>query len=302
MEQPHRFPVPADRPAGPRRHRLAARRLDGALRAGAIASTTGATTSTSSAARSPRSSGADKAKTVPSGLQQIWVPALGRADRCITCHQAVRWKGFEIGRGAVPHPPEGAAQGRIRSRSSAAPRATAARAGRSTRIRRTARSSTGRSRCWARRSARPTRSSTNKSALMQMNCNVCHRYDRETKGADVINLAKKLVTRQGLPRLPRDQRPRRHDRPRPDVRRRQGARAVRLRPPVGPEDGVRLARRAPQGPARARARHGDAELPPHAPRRRRRSRCWSCRGAESPVPAAYRAGRAAHRSADAGGE
>ena len=25
----------------------------------------------------------------------------------------------------------------------------------------------------------------NKAALMQMNCNVCHRYDRETKGADV---------------------------------------------------------------------------------------------------------------------
>ena len=24
----------------------------------------------------------------------------------------------------------------------------------------------------------------NKAALMQMNCNTCHRYDRETKGAD----------------------------------------------------------------------------------------------------------------------
>src|SRR5262249_56357738 len=39
--------------------------------------------------------GADKARTVPSGLQQIWVPSLGRADRCITCHQATAWKGFE---------------------------------------------------------------------------------------------------------------------------------------------------------------------------------------------------------------
>src|SRR5262249_52090240 len=39
--------------------------------------------------------GADKAKAVPSGIQQGWVPGLGRAARCQTCHQAVRWKGFE---------------------------------------------------------------------------------------------------------------------------------------------------------------------------------------------------------------
>ena len=36
-----------------------------------------------------------------------------------------------------------------------------------------------------------------KGALMQMNCNVCHRYDRETKGADLINLGKKLVNEKG---------------------------------------------------------------------------------------------------------
>ena len=39
--------------------------------------------------------GADKAATVPSGITQIWVPGLSRADRCQTCHQAVSWKGFE---------------------------------------------------------------------------------------------------------------------------------------------------------------------------------------------------------------
>ena len=37
----------------------------------------------------------------------------------------------------------------------------------------------------------------NKKALMQMNCNVCHRFDRETKGADFINLGKKLVQEKG---------------------------------------------------------------------------------------------------------
>ncbi len=32
---------------------------------------------------------------------------------------------------------------------------------------------------------------------MQMNCNVCHRYDRETKGAEFINLGKTLVKEKG---------------------------------------------------------------------------------------------------------
>ena len=36
-----------------------------------------------------------------------------------------------------------------------------------------------------------------KSALMQMNCNVCHRYDRETAGANAINLGKQLVREKG---------------------------------------------------------------------------------------------------------
>src|SRR5512140_3793890 len=39
--------------------------------------------------------GAEKAKTAPSGMQQVWVPALGNADRCVTCQQATAWKGFE---------------------------------------------------------------------------------------------------------------------------------------------------------------------------------------------------------------
>jgi hypothetical protein len=39
--------------------------------------------------------GADKARTIPSGVGQIWVPDLRRADRCVTCHQGVYWKGFE---------------------------------------------------------------------------------------------------------------------------------------------------------------------------------------------------------------
>ena len=51
--------------------------------------------------------GAEKASQVPSGLQQIWVPALGRADRCISCHQATGWPGLESAEHPFrTHPPE----------------------------------------------------------------------------------------------------------------------------------------------------------------------------------------------------
>jgi cytochrome c2 len=39
--------------------------------------------------------------------------------------------------------------------------------------------------------------SDNPAALMEVNCNLCHRYDRETAGAPMINLAKKLVREKG---------------------------------------------------------------------------------------------------------
>jgi mono/diheme cytochrome c family protein len=36
-----------------------------------------------------------------------------------------------------------------------------------------------------------------KAAFLQMNCNLCHRYDRETPGMDAINLGKSLVRDKG---------------------------------------------------------------------------------------------------------
>ncbi len=51
--------------------------------------------------------GEEKASTVPSGMLQVWVPALRRADRCVMCHQATSWKGFEDAREPLPHAPAG---------------------------------------------------------------------------------------------------------------------------------------------------------------------------------------------------
>ena len=190
----------------------------------------------------------------PTGIQQVWVAGLRRADRCITCHQAVAWKGFEQAEEPCrTHPPEPLKTHPVeRVRLHVVPRRPGL--GHRHRRPRTARSRTGRSRCSAASLGEAYSLADNKNALLQMNCNVCHRYDRETHGRRRDQPRQAAGRREGLPRLPRDQR--RGGTIGPDLTdgRREGARAVRLRPAVGPADRVRLARRALQGSARARRR------------------------------------------------
>ncbi|HEX6835895.1 MAG TPA: c-type cytochrome, partial [Polyangia bacterium] len=99
---------------------------------------------------------------------QIWLPELKRADRCTTCHQAVSWKGFENAEEPLrTHPAEILKQHPVEKYG-----------------------------CTACHGGQP-HAVDDKSALMQMNCNSCHRYDRETPGASEINLAKKIVREKG---------------------------------------------------------------------------------------------------------
>ncbi len=140
--------------------------------------------------------GADKAKTVPAGLQQIWVPSLGHADRCVTCHQAGSWRGFETAdepyrtHPAEPlkqHPPETFG-------------CTSCHGGQGWAV--DADPAHGPVAFWEEPLLGATLGEAygivdDKAALLQMNCNVCHRFDRETKGAAAINLAKQLVRDKG---------------------------------------------------------------------------------------------------------
>lgn len=140
--------------------------------------------------------GADKAKIAPTGLQQIWVPSLGRADRCVTCHQATTWKGFESA--AEPfrtHPAEPLKNHPIDKFG-----CTACHGGQGWAV--DAGPAHGPVEHWeepmlGRELGAAYSLVDNKAALMQMNCNTCHRYDRETKGAEMINLAKQLVKDKG---------------------------------------------------------------------------------------------------------
>ena len=140
--------------------------------------------------------GAERAATVPSGLQQVWVPGLRRADRCITCHQAVAWKGFEAAEQPYrTHPVEP-----LTSHPAERFGCSACHGGQGWAIDTAA--AHGEVAHWeepllGKPLGEAYSLAGSKAALMQMNCNLCHRYERETRGADMINHAKLLVQEKG---------------------------------------------------------------------------------------------------------
>ncbi len=140
--------------------------------------------------------GEEKAASVPSGIQQIWVPSLGNADRCITCHQATRWPGFE----QAEEPYRTHAQGPFKDHPPERYGCTSCHGGQGWAV--DVAPAHGPVEHWETPVLGEVLGEEysiveKKNALMQMNCNVCHRYDRETKGADFINLGKKLVQEKG---------------------------------------------------------------------------------------------------------
>ena len=140
--------------------------------------------------------GEEKAAAVPSGMLQVWVPALRRADRCVMCHQAISWKGFEDAEEPFrTHPPAILASHPVERYG-----CTSCHGGQGYAV--DVEQAHGPVRFWEEPVLGPTLGGEyslagNKGALLQMNCNVCHRFDRETKGAGALNLAKKLVLEKG---------------------------------------------------------------------------------------------------------
>jgi cytochrome c551/c552 len=140
--------------------------------------------------------GADKAADVPTGLQQIWVADLERADRCTTCHLGVAWKGFE----KADHPYRTHPEAPLKTHPLEKFGCTSCHGGQGWAIDTAA--AHGEVAHWeepllSRSLGESYTLAGDKNALMQMNCNTCHRYDRETTGATAINLAKRLVTEKG---------------------------------------------------------------------------------------------------------
>jgi cytochrome c2 len=135
--------------------------------------------------------GADRAAQAPRGLQQIWVKDLNRVDRCVTCHQGMDWKGLE----SAPNPFKSHPQEILKKHPLSQYGCTVCHGGQGYATDMEA--AHGFTPDWEQpllgKQVSDLYLVKDRKAMMQMNCNVCHRYDRETAGADYINQGKQLV-------------------------------------------------------------------------------------------------------------
>ncbi|MCP4634070.1 MAG: cbb3-type cytochrome c oxidase subunit II [candidate division Zixibacteria bacterium] len=136
--------------------------------------------------------GIEKAEKIPQGIQQIWVEDLNRVDRCMTCHQGIFWPGFE--REPQPyatHPNLEIFNNHLADDYGC----TICHGGQGYAV--DFISAHGFSEFWEEPLLASVVASDynigERNAMIEINCNVCHRYERETEGMPYINLAKDLI-------------------------------------------------------------------------------------------------------------
>lgn len=139
--------------------------------------------------------GPERAGQVRSGFQQVYLKALNRTDRCITCHQAVEWVGLEN----APEPFRTHPREILKTHPILRYGCTTCHGGQGYATDMEA--AHGLIEHWEEpvlgKELGDFYVMSDKKALMQMQCNACHRFDRETKGAGYINRAKQLVAEKG---------------------------------------------------------------------------------------------------------
>jgi cytochrome c2 len=139
--------------------------------------------------------GKERAEAIPTGLQQIYVQELRLADRCITCHQGVEWRGLEN----APQPFRTHPKEILEKHPIVKYGCTTCHGGQGYATE--TRAAHGFVEHWEEpllgRELGEFYVMSDKKALLQMNCNSCHRYDKQTQGAEYINRAKQLVMEKG---------------------------------------------------------------------------------------------------------
>ena len=142
--------------------------------------------------------GEKAAKKIEFGIKQIWNPELGITDRCITCHMGVSWKGLEdVDLPFNTHPdPE-----LIKKHPFEKFGCTPCHGGQGYAT--TYDDAHGWVPNWEE--VDPLLDSQlvedyllkDETGFLQMKCNSCHRYQRNVKGMDFLNMAKEIVQKRG---------------------------------------------------------------------------------------------------------
>ncbi|MCP4147216.1 MAG: c-type cytochrome [bacterium] len=135
--------------------------------------------------------GKEKAASIDFGLKQIYLEELGRVDRCVTCHMGMEWQGLERAKNPYKsHPKKPLKNHPIKEYG-----CTLCHGGQGYGV--SYKTAHGFVKYWDEPmlGLRLERRLDFKSRgiLLQTNCNVCHRYQREVEGMSYINTAKKLV-------------------------------------------------------------------------------------------------------------
>ncbi|MFN0170327.1 MAG: c-type cytochrome [Bryobacteraceae bacterium] len=140
--------------------------------------------------------GEARARNIPTGIQQVWVKPLGRADRCVTCHQGIEWKGLD----SAPHPYRSHPKEILDKHPLSRYGCTVCHGGQGYAVNMAGAHAVDEA-FWEQpllgSDLAKTYSVSDRKAMLQSNCNLCHRYDRETKGADYLNYSKQLIRDKG---------------------------------------------------------------------------------------------------------
>ncbi len=139
--------------------------------------------------------GPERAAVTPIGLQQIWLESADRVDRCVSCHLGVSWQGLEqVEEPFTTHPLKPLEHHPIEQFG-----CTLCHGGQgyATEL--------PDAHGWIAHWEDPLLDSqlaedyriSDRGAFIQFKCNVCHRFDREIEGAELINLAKNLIREKG---------------------------------------------------------------------------------------------------------
>jgi len=137
-----------------------------------------------------------RAAQVPAGIQQVWIPELRRADRCVTCHAGIEWSGLErADQPFATHP------GRELFKAHPIERfgCTTCHGGQG--LATSVAEAHGQVEHWDEPLLSRTLAADyvlqNRQAMVEVRCNTCHRYERTTAGMTEINHAKELLAQKG---------------------------------------------------------------------------------------------------------